>query len=70
MDYTSLSLAEVEGELSAIARDTQSVFGVLDEQQLNWRRDATTWSVAQCFDHLLNANRELEKYHQARRASL
>ena len=59
MDYTSLSLAEVEGELSAIARDTQSVFGVLDEQQLNWRRDATTWSVAQCFDHLLNANREM-----------
>ena len=59
MDYTSLSLAEMEGEFSAIARDTQSVFGAFDEQQLNWRRDATSWSVAQCFDHLLNANREM-----------
>jgi len=59
MDYTSLSLSEVEGEFAAIARDTQSVFGILDEQQLNWRRDATSWSVAQCFDHLLNINREM-----------
>jgi hypothetical protein len=59
MDYTKLSLAEVEGEFPAIARDTQSVFGALDEQQLNWRPDATRWSVAQCFDHLLNANREM-----------
>lgn len=49
----------MEGELSAIARDTQSVFGALVERQLNWRRDATSWSVAQCFDHLLNINREM-----------
>jgi hypothetical protein len=58
-DYTTLSLAAVGAEFSAIARDTQSVFGLLDEQQLNWRPDATSWSVAQCFDHLLNANREM-----------
>jgi hypothetical protein len=54
-----LSLAEVGTELDAIARDTQSLFGRLDERQLNWRPDATAWSVAQCFDHLLNANREM-----------
>jgi hypothetical protein len=48
-DFTSLSLAEVVTELDAIARDTQSLFGRLDEQQLNWRRDATSWSVAQCW---------------------
>ena len=58
-DYTSLSLAEIAAEFPAIARDTQAVFGVLDEQQLNWRPTATSWSVAQCFDHLLNANREM-----------
>ncbi len=57
--YTTLSLADVEAELSAIARDTQAVFGHLDERQLNWRPDSTSWSVAQCFDHLLNANREM-----------
>lgn len=44
-------------ELDAIARDAASVFGGLDERQLNWRPTATSWSVAQCFDHLLNTNR-------------
>ena len=58
-DYTTLSLADVEAEFSAIARDTQSLFGHLDERQLNWRPAATCWSVAQCFDHLLNGNREM-----------
>ena len=58
-EYTTLSLADVDAEFAAIARDTQSVFGPLDEQQLNWRPNATSWSVAQCLDHLLNANREM-----------
>ncbi|MCA1649401.1 MAG: DinB family protein [Acidobacteria bacterium] len=58
-DYTTLSLAEVRTELHAIARDTQCHFGHLDERQLNWRRDSASWSIAQCFDHLLNANREM-----------
>jgi hypothetical protein len=58
-DYTTLSLAGVGAEFSAIVRDAQSVFGLLDEQQLNWRTDAASWSVGQCFDHLLNANREM-----------
>lgn len=59
MDFTTLSPADMGAELDAIARDTRSVFGLLDEQQLNWRPDASRWSVAQCFDHLMNANREM-----------
>lgn len=58
-DSTTLLLADVGAEFTAIARDTQSVFGLLGEQQLNWRPEAASWSVAQCFDHLLNANREM-----------
>jgi hypothetical protein len=58
-NYTTLSLADVAAEFSAIARDTQAVFGLLNEQQLNWRPLATSWSVAQCFEHLLSANREM-----------
>ena len=54
-----MSFADVAAELSAVARDTQSVFGGLDERQLNWRPDAVRWSAAQCFDHLMNANREM-----------
>jgi hypothetical protein len=56
IDYTVLSLAQLSTELEAIARDTRTTFGALSPQQLNWRPDATRWSVAQCFDHLLKSN--------------
>jgi DinB superfamily len=57
MDYTTLSLVEVRTGLDAVARETQTTFGRLDARQLNWRLDATRWSVAQCFEHLITANR-------------
>lgn len=57
MDYATLSLADVRRGLDNVARETQATFGGLDAQQLNWRPDAARWSVAQCFDHLLMANR-------------
>jgi len=57
--YTAMSLADVIVEFDAIAHDAAAVFGQLDERQLNWRPDPAKWSVAQCFDHLLNANREM-----------
>ena len=59
IDYLTLSLADVVTELDAVGRDTESLFGRLDHQQLNWRPDARRWSVAQCFDHLLITNREM-----------
>jgi hypothetical protein len=59
MDYTTLSLTEVKAGLDAIARETQATFGGLDARQLNWRPDAARWSVAQCFEHLLMANRSM-----------
>ena len=57
MDYTTLSLAEVKTGLDDVAQETQATFGSFDVGQLNWRPDATRWSVAQCFEHLLTANR-------------
>ena len=57
MDYTTLSLTEVRTGLDAVAQDTESLFGGFDARQLNWRPDAARWSVAQCFEHLLTANR-------------
>jgi len=57
MDYTTLTAREIESALSAIACDVEAAFGPLDARQLNWRPDAKQWSVAQCFDHLLSANR-------------
>lgn len=57
MDYTALSLADLKGGLEGIAREAQATFGGLDGRQLKWRPDAARWSVAQCFEHLLTANR-------------
>ena len=57
MDYTTLSLAEARSGLDDLARDAQTTFGRLDARQLNWRPDAKRWSVAQCFEHLLQMNR-------------
>jgi DinB superfamily len=57
VDYAALSLADVKTGLDDIARETQSIFGGLTARQLNWRPDATRWSVGQCFEHLLLANR-------------
>lgn len=57
MDYTLLSLAEVRAELDDIAREAPATFGGLDRRQLNWRPDETRWSIGQCFEHLLAANR-------------
>ena len=57
MDYTRLTLAEVRSALDDVARDARATFGALDPSQLNWRPDASRWSVAQCFEHLLTSNR-------------
>jgi hypothetical protein len=56
MDYATLSLAEVRAGLADVARETQATFSSLNARQLNWRPDATRWSVAQCFEHLFTAN--------------
>ncbi len=61
MDYTTLSLADVRAGLESVARETQTTFGHLTARQLNWRPAATRWSVAQCFDHLLQANDQMFK---------
>jgi hypothetical protein len=57
MDYTTLSLVDVKRVLDEIVDETHALFGPLNARQLNWRADATRWSVAQCFEHLLTANR-------------
>jgi hypothetical protein len=57
MDYATLSLADVRAGLDTVARDAEATFGGLNATQLNWRPDAGRWSVGQCFEHLLTANR-------------
>jgi hypothetical protein len=56
MDYLKLSLGEVKAGLHEVARDAQSTFGGLSVKELNWKPDAASWSVAQCFEHLVTGN--------------
>ena len=57
MDYTALSLAEVRAGLDGMAHQAETMFGRLDARQLNWRPDEARWSVAQCVEHMVTANR-------------
>jgi len=64
MDYTTLSMVEVRAGLEDAARQAQDSFGRLSAAQLNWRPDAARWSVAQCLEHLVTANRQMQQAAQ------
>lgn len=49
-------LADVIAAMRAVAEDAEREFGSMNAEQLNWKPSAEQWSVAQCFDHLINAN--------------
>lgn len=57
MEYTKLSLPEISAAIRDLAEEARMTFGSLNDKQLNWKPDETAWSVAQCFDHLVTANR-------------
>jgi hypothetical protein len=59
--YTKLSLAEVSAGLQGVSRQTEATFGALSGAQLNWRPDATRWSVAQCVEHLLTSGNQIRR---------
>jgi len=42
--------------LQQVANTTRSTFGLLSHLQLNWKPAAKSWSVAQCFDHLITTH--------------
>ena len=39
-----------------VAAEAQQTFGDLTAQQLNWKPNAESWGIGQCFDHLMTAN--------------
>lgn len=40
-------------ELLALADEATAQFGSLSADQLNWKSSSASWSVGQCFDHLV-----------------
>jgi hypothetical protein len=46
-------LEAVTNDLRAVADDAKREFGSLTGVQLNWKPAPDSWSIAQCFDHLI-----------------
>ncbi len=42
--------------LQRVADEVNTAFGVLSAPQLNWKPAQKSWSVAQCFDHLIRTH--------------
>lgn len=40
-------------DLRAVSVEVKAAFAGLSTEQLNWKPDAKSWSVAQCLDHLI-----------------
>ncbi|HTH38149.1 MAG TPA: DinB family protein, partial [Pyrinomonadaceae bacterium] len=47
---------QVTAELQKTADDARSTFGSLSVEQLNWKPAEKSWSIAQCFDHLITTH--------------
>jgi hypothetical protein len=52
-------LSELIAGLDEIAEEAKAAFGDLNSEQLNWKSNPDSWSIAQCFEHLIITN-ELE----------
>lgn len=49
-------MTEIISDLEKISTDAGEIFGELPAQQLNWKPNAESWSIAQCFEHLIVTN--------------
>jgi hypothetical protein len=49
-------VSKVCSELRQVADDARATFGSLSAAQLNWKPAEKSWSIAQCFDHLITTH--------------
>lgn len=57
MDYLTADLTTLITSANKVSDDAKATFGKLSVAQLNWKPSPDRWSVAQCFDHLINTNK-------------
>lgn len=46
----------IRSELAAVSNAAEAKFGGLSAGQINWRPSVDSWSVGQCFEHLILTN--------------
>jgi len=47
---------ETLSELEKISENARNAFGNLSAAQINWKPSAESWSIGQCFEHLIKIN--------------
>lgn len=58
-------LPQITGRLREISEEARQTFGGLSEEQLNWKPAAGSWSIAQCFEHLIRGNNAFDPQFEA-----
>jgi hypothetical protein len=58
----------VTTEIEQITEDFRTAFGSFSDKQLNWKPAAESWSIAQCIDHLIKSNDEVQPVIDAKLA--
>ncbi len=45
------------GEIVQLNEKIRSAFSAIGADQMDWKPDSKTWSINECFDHILQNNR-------------
>lgn len=51
-------ITSITNDLLQVAADANEQFGPLSAAQLNWQPAESSWSVGQCFDHIIRTNEQ------------
>jgi hypothetical protein len=51
-------IAQIQSALRQVADEARVAFGSLSSDQLNWKPGEQSWSIGQCFDHIIKTNTE------------
>ena len=49
-------IKQVVADMKQVADETHAAFSGLSSEQLNWKASADSWSVGQCFEHIIKTN--------------
>lgn len=47
---------ELISKLNQVSADSKQTFGNLSAEQINWKPNGKSWSIGQCFEHLIVTN--------------
>jgi hypothetical protein len=51
-------ITQITSALTQVADDARATFGSLTAEQLNWKPVENSWSVGQCFEHIIKTNEQ------------